>query len=923
MGRHMKVRGRKARSTIAVGLLLALVGAIAALSTMQTTPTAEAAGELEQFAVRDFAIALDRASQTLVSLSPKSADGFDFAPAGRHDHRRGDGYYNLGDIDLRLRLQGETQWQDYSTAFQRKPVASLPAEAGVLAAADLSPALPVTIPLRVERRWVVENGYLALRFRLTNRAAREVEIGGLGLPMVFDNILTDRTLAQAHTQATFSDPYIGRDAGYLQVTRLNGQGPALLVVPEANTPFEAYKPILDEKMPDGRAKIFNDATPRGQTFEGFYDWLVASRGFAATDWQGVEQWNEATSVMLARGETREIGLRFLLSPSIRGIEDTLAAHARPVAIGIPGYVLSPDVTADLFLKTSQRVKAIGVFPENAIDVSELPSMRGWTRYQLKGRKWGRARLQISYADGQIQAVHYFVTKPSAAAIGDLSHFLVTRQWFDDPADPFGRAPSIMGYDRDAGSIVLQDPRVWIAGLSDEGGAGSWLAAIMKQLGAPDPDEVAKFERFVTQTLDGRLQINEGPQKFGVRKSLFFHGPQAPPTFSYDPSLDWSTWSSWDRKQADSVGRSFNYVHVAAAHWVLYRLARYREGLVHAHDWRWYLDRAYETALAMPRLAPEYARFGQMEGDVFVDILKDLQREGMAKQAQALEVAMRERADRWASELYPFGSEMPWDSTGQSEVYAWMRYFGNAAKAQLTSEVILGYDPIIASWGYNGNARRYWDFLYAGKTKRLERQIHHYGSSNNAIALFDAYRRDPDDFQLLRIAYGGLMGTITNIDEEGFASAAFHSNPDMMRFDGYSGDYGTGFFGLAYSTACYLVDHPTFGHIGFGGEVKQHDGEISITPRDAFRMRVFVAPAGLWLTLDAGKFERVDYQPSSGKVTLHLDAADRFTPTAYLNVETTIAEGRAYKPLGGVVPARGGYAITLSSVPTAITLVPGS
>jgi hypothetical protein len=91
-------------------------------------------------------------------------------------------------------------------------------------------------------------------------------------------------------------------------------------------------------------------------------------------------------------------------------------------------------------------------------------------------------------------------------------------------------------------------------------------------------------------------------------------------------------------------------------------------------------------------------------------------------------------------------------------------------------------PTIPSWGYNGNARRYWDFLYGGKYPRIERQIHHYGSTLNAVPLFDAYRQNPKDLHLLRVAYGGMMGGITNIDQEGFASAAFHAWPDMMRWD---------------------------------------------------------------------------------------------------------------------------------------------
>src|SRR3546814_15206072 len=86
-------------------------------------------------------------------------------------------------------------------------------------------------------------------------------------------------------------------------------------------------------------------------------------------------------------------------------------------------------------------------------------------------------------------------------------------------------------------------------------------------------------------------------------------------------------------------------------------------------------------------------------------------------------------------------------------------------------------------------------------------------------MFDAFRRDHADLHLLRVAYGGMMGGITNIDQEGFSSAAFHAWPDMMKWDPYSGDYGMGFYGHAIASATYVVDHPTFGWLGFGGDVK--------------------------------------------------------------------------------------------------------
>lgn len=857
-----------------------------------------------------FALVLDPSSQVLTSLVPRAVNGFDFAPRRPTGINAGD--YALGDLDIRYRSGGD--WQDASTAFHRTPVTPLPPRDGVIAAADLSSALPATVPLRVDRHWLADGDALVLRFVIANRGAAPVEIGGLGFAMPFDNVLTGRTLEKAHAEATFADPYVGLDGGYLQVTRLNGHGPVLLVLPEAGTPFETWMPIADGEASDGGAALLKDRTKRELTFEGFYRWMVASKAFAEREWRGAEQWNEPSGFVLAPGETRTFGLRLVLAPDIRSIEATLAAAGRPVAIGIPGYVLAPDLPADLFVKAARPVTRIEVSPAGAIAIDEAPGAGGWRRYRLTARAWGRARLTLHHGDGTRQTVHYYLTKPAQEAAHDLGRFLFSRQWYEDPADTFGRSPSIMSYDRERDAIVTQEKRVWIAGLSDEGGAGAWLAAIMKQLDNPDAAELAKFERFHVEVIERHLQVGEGPQRDGVRKSLFWY--DASRAADYDPAIDWTGWSAWKPEQARSVVRSFNYVHVAAAQWVLYRLARNHVGLVKAHDWRWYLDRAARTVLAMPRLAPEYVRFGQMEGDIFLAILADLRREGLTATADAIEADMRKRAATWSAEAFPFGSEMPWDSTGQEEVYAWMRHFGDEAKATLTREVILGYDPLIPHWGYNGSARRYWDFLYAGKTARIERQLHHYGSSLNALPLFDSYRRDPADLHLLRVAYGGLAGSLTNIDADGFGACAFHSNPDMMRFDAYSGDYGMSFFGHAIATASYLVRHEDFGWVGFGGQVEERDGHVRLTPRDSARTRIFIAPARLWLVLEAGRFAAATYDPHSGAVTLTLEPRDAHTPVARL-----VIEGRGYRPAEPGTIERGAQVVPLGEGETRIGLIP--
>ena len=400
--------------------------------------------------------------------------------------------------------------------------------------------------------------------------------------------------------------------------------------------------------------------------------------------------------------------------------------------------------------------------------------------------------------------------------------------------------------------------------------------------------------------------------------LFYYDPEAHPGY-YDAKQSWKSWTSWSRKAAGDLGRSYNYPHVAIGHWVLYRLARNHTGLVKSHDWRWYLDHAYMTTVAMMRDAPYYAQFGQMEGDVFIDILKDLQREGLVDQAHEMERLMKSRVDHWRTLSFPFGSEMAWDSTGQPEVYAWMRYFGFGKEAAETLDAIQGYDPTIPSWGYNGNARRYWDFLYGGKLARVERQIHHYGSTLNAVPLFDAYRAEPQNLRLLRVAYGGWMGGITNIDQQGFASAAFHSWPDQMRWDPYSGDYGMGFFGHAYAAATYLANDATFGWLCFGGNMVTDADVIRVVPKDGARSRLFIAPAGVWIVLEAGKISSASYTPSSGAIRLTLDPADSVTPAARILIENTGSQSRHYAMTQGT-PERGARTLQLSDSTTEVELL---
>jgi hypothetical protein len=664
--------------------------------------------------------------------------------------------------------------------------------------------------------------------------------------------------------------------------------------------------------------------------------MVHSRAYAENEWKNATPWNAPTSVTLAPGQSRGYGLRFLVADAIPNIEKTLAAADRPVAVGIPGYIVPMDLDAKLFLSTGPRkVRSISVEPAGALTVTPAAATKsGQLQYRVKGVRWGRARLTIAYDDGSSQTIHYNVIKPAHQAVADMGRFLTTKAWYTDETDPFQRAPSVMTYDRANNRIVTQDTRVWVAGLSDEGGVGAWLAAMMKAYGQPDKAEIDKLAQFVDKVIWGRLQYAEGPRMYGVKKSLFYYQPDALPNYQYQPG-NWTSWTSWNKQAAESVDRAYDYPHVVAAYWTMYRLARNYPGLVTTQTWEWYLDKAFNTTkymtggFAQPgaRGGVGYVNVGLMNGDIFVMLLEDLKREAWKEQADYVEGAMKRRADRWNGEAYPFGSEMAWDSTGQEEIFAWTNYFGYKDKALVSLSSILGYMPTVPHWGYNGNARRYWDFFYgAAPGGTTERQIHHYGSGLNSIPVLAHYREHPDQFYLLRIGYGGSMGALTNIDEEGFPSAAFHSYPQNLRWDTYTGDYGPNFFGHAITTGTYVLNHPDYGWQAFGGNVSQGGGWVTVQSLDSLRRRIYIAPLGLYLTLDAGTFESVMINPATGAVRVRLSPAGPFTPKARLRIEqpAKIAGAGEYDATRVVTPEwsveRGAIVLPLGRVASSIDLV---
>lgn len=187
-------------------------------------------------------------------------------------------------------------------------------------------------------------------------------------------------------------------------------------------------------------------------------------------------------------------------------------------------------------------------------------------------------------------MHYFIVESAPDVISKLGQSSMSSMWFDNTTEPFGRAPSVISWDHSVQGHVLQDLRVWIAGLSDEGGV-IYLSSAMKQFGLADATEVAKLEQFVNEVLSTTIQTPD----FTVRKSIFFYQPDPVPGYPYNQSIDWSNWWSWNKNESYSTDRAYDYIHVLGAYLALYRAGRDNH-VLKQHSWQWYLSQAYNTTM---------------------------------------------------------------------------------------------------------------------------------------------------------------------------------------------------------------------------------------------------------------------------------------------------------------------------------------
>lgn len=136
------------------------------------------------------------------------------------------------------------------------------------------------------------------------------------------------------------------------------------------------------------------------------------------------------------------------------------------------------------------------------------------------------------------------------------------------------------------------------------------------------------------------------------QSLYYYDKTALPSYAYPTSINYGNWWSWNKASAYATDRAYDYVHVVAAYWALYRVARNYPSLVTQRTWQWYLNQAQQTIIRMQSGGVGYVDVGLMGETVYWYTLQDLKREGLTANVTALEAAMKRRQTIWKGQRYP-------------------------------------------------------------------------------------------------------------------------------------------------------------------------------------------------------------------------------------------------------------------------------
>lgn len=632
-----------------------------------------------------------------------------------------------------------------------------------------------------------------------------------------------------HEKKVIAHHYIGGHSSYVLIQRPLGDSPFLLLHTMQDTAFEC---------------VYSDGSSFG---EKVYWWngpnILAIHSWATKNIRGWEKnpWiNGHTSLVLQPGERWSCQLRFALVESYDAIRQELYQAGNLGIRILPAMVVQENTPAYVELKSRSDIDKIELLSDN-ITVKENKRVDEKTLLTLSFKGRGQKRLKLHY-DGRWTNLHFYCIEDIAQLLKTRARFIVEREFYENPDDPYHRNHMFLPFDHRTGSTFTESDEVSEVGGSDaEFGFSEPLFLAEKNVYYPSGKEVATLETYIADCLFKYIQ---NPETYAVRASLYWK-------LRY-PS---SPWSHWTLERAEATYRAYNYAHVMNIYHAMYRIGR-RYGLLTRKSPEDYLRMSYRTCRLMFQTEP-WGHVGVMGGSNALNILDDLGKEGWQEEHSDLLEQIRKCNDVFLKDPYPYASEYPADTTAQEQVYFFTRYFGNTEKNLKTVQIIKalrgGNQPV---WFQCGNDNKgdltCW-----------------YTESTNGWALLHAFE-DSGDLDTFVKGYAGVMSVEVDLLGDGMCFAHFISTPGIFDFTPpRTLDGGIAQFGFLKAAKSYVLRDDSFGLIGCGCRLESSEQEIRVFPQDGLKKRLMFVPEKIDLEALRGEIDAVVMGDAGNRMELRM------------------------------------------------------
>ena len=736
--------------------------------------------------------------------------------------------------------------------------------------------------LSMEMEFTFQGEALVWNIMLKNKSQSDVLIKNLNLPLLMNQYFRNDDTFK-YDRCVMRHTCIVGHSSYLYWEKSSGNSPVLLMMPLGNSMFFDLT-----KEGDG---LFGGRFGEGLAYEGMVRvHLVGER--PVYDGPG-------NVTCLGPGESASFQTAFVFLESEKQIPEALAAQSLTVLKAVPGMV--GPIENDFYVMT-QPLDAVVELCSLEDQVLDTTVKNGWKVSRIRFGACGRRYVRV-INKGRDAYYCFFGTESPREMIDGHAAFIAEKHLEQDESDPCYHALLMwdMGNKRRINAAFNPYTEDWWRGGSDDPGLASGLFLSEKNVYRPVERELSVLNAFVEDFVIKRLTEQPG---WRVHRMV-------PWFVMFEP---------WAGNGADDVWRAYNYIHVINIMRNMYLIKKQYQ-VPYFRKAVEYLKMAYEYTRAMfhywmyPRGAGAW-EFGNMgEMTLPLCLAQELQAEGLIREAEEISGIMDKKAQYFASKEYPFGSEMPYDSTAFEAVYAYGkrmgddRVMGSAARASFANcgkqPVWFLYNTDLRGGGDTGWNSSYMTQLgacpildYCLEEGHIDEDwvLSFYGAWLSGWLLYNSggyWDADPEN--------RGATGWIT------IASRINYSDPEPAGISDkgekagmplskgcvtLSGEAGIGYFGALRSACSIVLDHSVLGRIGLGCDTRPEKGKETIVPRDGLSMRLYHIPER-WKIEAAGGFL---HQVRVTADALEIDVVPRVKKGMRLQVMSIPKEGERQEVL---------------------------